>query len=76
MRISSTLVCVLCGLSLCVPACAVEGRATGLNKSLTERIFMKREVNATRERGRGGGGGGEGRQTERDRDRDRGRGRP
>ena len=39
------LVCVLC--RLCVLACAVEGKATGLNKSLAERIFMKREVNAT-----------------------------
>lgn len=35
---------------VCALPCAVEGRATGLNKSLVERIFMKREVNATWER--------------------------
>lgn len=43
-------------VAVCVRAllCAVEGRATGLNKSLVERIFMKREVNATWERERAG----------------------
>lgn len=38
--------------SWCVWLCAVEGRAAGLNKSLVERIFMKREVNTTWERKR------------------------
>lgn len=55
-RSFSALVCVLCSPSVCGSVCvcallcAVEGRATGLNKSLVERIFMKREVNATWER--------------------------
>lgn len=31
----------------CESACAVKGEATRLNKSLAERIFMKRDAKAT-----------------------------